>query len=200
MNDEIAWQVELAVKPSELDNFRALTRDMVAFAKTEPGVLVYERFGSEDGATVYVYERFADSASTLPCNWSKPASCRRRGHGASGVELRAVCLRNAKCRARLARRRDAVHNAALHFGPKSFIENWLSRPRACVRKRLRGQAGFATGQLTGAWVSFCNYDWYLASQARAIIRYQLNTVTMFDDRTLPTASHLAHLRLITPFE
>jgi quinol monooxygenase YgiN len=65
MSDEISWQVELAVKPGELDNFRALTRDMVAFAKSEPGVLIYERFVSEDGATVYVYERFADSASAL---------------------------------------------------------------------------------------------------------------------------------------
>ena len=63
MSDEISWQVELAVKPGELDNFRALTRDMIAFAKTEPGVLVYERFVSEDGATVCVYERFVDSAS-----------------------------------------------------------------------------------------------------------------------------------------
>jgi len=63
MSDAISWQVELAVKPGELDNFRALTRDMVAFAMSEPGVLVYERFVSEDGATVYVYERFADSAS-----------------------------------------------------------------------------------------------------------------------------------------
>lgn len=65
MVDDISWQVELAVKPGELDNFRALTRDMVAFAKSEPGVLVYERFVSQDGMTVYVYERFADSASAV---------------------------------------------------------------------------------------------------------------------------------------
>ncbi|ETX01185.1 MAG: hypothetical protein ETSY1_08360 [Candidatus Entotheonella factor] len=65
MGDEISWQVELAVKPGELDNFRALTRDMVAFAKSEPGVLVYERFVSEDGQTVFVYERFVDSAAAV---------------------------------------------------------------------------------------------------------------------------------------
>lgn len=65
MDGEISWQVELAVKPGELDRFRALTRDMVAFAQSEPGVLVYERFISEDGRTVYVYERFVDSASAV---------------------------------------------------------------------------------------------------------------------------------------
>jgi hypothetical protein len=29
MGDQVSWQVELAVKPGELDNFRALTREMV---------------------------------------------------------------------------------------------------------------------------------------------------------------------------
>ena len=65
MGSEISWQVELAVKPGELGNLRALTRDMVAFARSESGVLVYERFVSEDGKTVYVYERFVDSASAV---------------------------------------------------------------------------------------------------------------------------------------
>lgn len=61
----ISWHVELVVKPGELDHFRTLTRDMVAFAMSEPGVLVYERFVSEDGETVYVYERFVDAASAV---------------------------------------------------------------------------------------------------------------------------------------
>lgn len=65
MGSEISWQVELAIKPGQLDHFRAVTRDMVAFAKSEPGVLVYERFVSEDGQTVYVYERFVDSAAAV---------------------------------------------------------------------------------------------------------------------------------------
>jgi quinol monooxygenase YgiN len=65
MGSDISWHVELAVKPGELDHLRALTRDMVAFARSEPGVLVYERFVSEDGNTVYVYERFVDSASAV---------------------------------------------------------------------------------------------------------------------------------------
>jgi hypothetical protein len=63
MCGEISWQVELTVKPGELDNFRALTREMVESTKRESGVLIYERFVSEDDKVVYVYERYADSAA-----------------------------------------------------------------------------------------------------------------------------------------
>jgi quinol monooxygenase YgiN len=65
MADQISWQVELAIKPGQLDNFRALTREMVEFTQAEAGVLIYERFISADGATVYVYERYADSAAAV---------------------------------------------------------------------------------------------------------------------------------------
>lgn len=63
--DEISWQVELAVKPGRLDDFRTLTRDMVEHTKSEHGVLVYERFISEDGKVVYVYERYENSNSAV---------------------------------------------------------------------------------------------------------------------------------------
>jgi quinol monooxygenase YgiN len=62
---EIAWLVELVVKPGQLDNFRTLTGEMVAFALNEGGVLSYQRFVSENGAQVYVYERYASSAAAL---------------------------------------------------------------------------------------------------------------------------------------
>ena len=65
MKEEVSWQVELAVKASELDNFRALTREMVEYASSEAGVLIYERFISDDGKVVYVYERYADSSSAI---------------------------------------------------------------------------------------------------------------------------------------
>ena len=65
LNDQVSWQVELAVKPGELENFRALTREMVEFTHAESGVLIYERFISADGKTVYVYERYTDSATAL---------------------------------------------------------------------------------------------------------------------------------------
>ena len=63
MYGEISWHVELAVKPKALETLRALTDEMVDFARGEEGVLVYERFVSEDRRTVHVYERFSNSAT-----------------------------------------------------------------------------------------------------------------------------------------
>lgn len=65
MGDQVSWRVELAVKPGQLDNFRALTGQMVESTLGEAGVLSYQRFVSEDGKVVHVYERYADSASAL---------------------------------------------------------------------------------------------------------------------------------------
>ena len=65
MGDQVSWQVELAVKHGELDNFRALTEEMVESTRGEPGVLSYERFVSTDGQVVHVYERYADSAAAV---------------------------------------------------------------------------------------------------------------------------------------
>lgn len=65
MSKEVAWQVELAVKPGQLEGFRALTGEMVEFTRREPGVLSYQRFVSGDGKTVHVHERYADSTSAL---------------------------------------------------------------------------------------------------------------------------------------
>lgn len=63
MSDEISWHVELAVRPDALEKFRALTDQMVEFARNEAGVMIYERFISEDGVVVHVYERYSDSVS-----------------------------------------------------------------------------------------------------------------------------------------
>jgi quinol monooxygenase YgiN len=65
MGDQVSWRVELAVKPGELDNFRTLTGEMVESTRSERGVLSYERFVSDDGKAVHVYERYADSAAAL---------------------------------------------------------------------------------------------------------------------------------------
>lgn len=65
MESQISWHVELMVKPGQLDDFRTLTSEMVEFAKGEPGVLVYERYISEDGQSVHVYERYTGSAAAV---------------------------------------------------------------------------------------------------------------------------------------
>lgn len=65
MDGEICWHVELAIKPGQLESFRALTGAMVEAARREFGVLSYQRFVSEDGKTVHVFERYVDSAAAL---------------------------------------------------------------------------------------------------------------------------------------
>jgi quinol monooxygenase YgiN len=65
MGGEISWHVELNVKPGQLGNFRTLTGEMVAVTRSEPGVLSYQRFVSEDGSIIHVYERYADSVAAL---------------------------------------------------------------------------------------------------------------------------------------
>ncbi len=65
MSDEVSWQVELELKPGHHEPFRALTEEMVDATRGEAGALIYERFISEDGKTVWVYERYADSAAAV---------------------------------------------------------------------------------------------------------------------------------------
>lgn len=65
MTDQIAWHVELAVRPGQLESFRELTSEMVEFAATELGILAYERFVSADGTTIHVYERYENSAAAI---------------------------------------------------------------------------------------------------------------------------------------
>jgi len=65
MGREISWRVELRVKPGQLGNFQTLTGEMVAVTRGEPGVLSYQRFVSEDGTTIYLYERYADSTAAI---------------------------------------------------------------------------------------------------------------------------------------
>jgi quinol monooxygenase YgiN len=86
MGNEIAWQVELAVKPGELENYRALIGEMVEFTETEPSTLIYEYFISQDGQTIYVYERYADAAAAVAHLLA--AGKRFGGRSAHMVEIR----------------------------------------------------------------------------------------------------------------
>ena len=65
MHERVSWWVELAVKPGRLANFVKLTGEMVAAARVEAGILAYQRFVSDDGQVVYVYERYEDSAAAV---------------------------------------------------------------------------------------------------------------------------------------
>ena len=65
MSDQVAWLLELAVKPGELENFKALMAEMIESAQGEAGVLTYEWSISDDGSAIHIYERFADSAAVV---------------------------------------------------------------------------------------------------------------------------------------
>ena len=65
MGDEIAWRVELFVKPDQVGNLLALTDEMVKSASAEVGCLSYQRFISPDGKSVHLYERYSNSGAAL---------------------------------------------------------------------------------------------------------------------------------------
>ena len=90
MGDQIAWQVALAVKPGQLDNFEKLTREMIEFTRGETGVLSYQRFVTDDGRYVQVYERYPDSAAAV-AHFERALGAERLGSQAveHGIETRA---------------------------------------------------------------------------------------------------------------
>jgi quinol monooxygenase YgiN len=63
MGEAISWFVELEIKPGKLNDLQRLTGEMVEAARGEAGVLSYQRFVSDDGRSVYVYERYTHSAA-----------------------------------------------------------------------------------------------------------------------------------------
>ncbi len=66
MSDTVSWVLEMAIKPGELDNFKALMEEMVeATQSTQPDTTIYEWFYSDDGSACHIYERYTDSAATL---------------------------------------------------------------------------------------------------------------------------------------
>src|SRR5262249_25653908 len=65
MSEQVSWLLELAVKPGELESFKALMAEMVESTQAEPGTLVYEWSITDDDGVIHVFERYADSAATL---------------------------------------------------------------------------------------------------------------------------------------
>lgn len=65
MDEEVAWLLEVTVKPGKLDTFRALAAEMVTSTRGEAGTLTYQWFVSNDGSAVHIYERYASSAAVM---------------------------------------------------------------------------------------------------------------------------------------
>jgi quinol monooxygenase YgiN len=62
---QVSWLVQCSVKEGQLDALRELMEEMVAGTSEEPGTLNYEWFISDDGSTVHLYEKYADSAAAV---------------------------------------------------------------------------------------------------------------------------------------
>ena len=65
MSEQVSWFLELAVKPGQIDEVRALIAEMVESAQTEPGALNYQWSISDDESMIHSYERYADSDAVL---------------------------------------------------------------------------------------------------------------------------------------
>ncbi len=63
MDDQVSWQLEMTVKPGELDNLKALIKEMVESSRAEPGTLNYQWCISDDNTTVHNFDRYSDSAA-----------------------------------------------------------------------------------------------------------------------------------------
>lgn len=64
MSNDVTFSIELAVRPGELDRFKALINEMVEYIEAnEPGTVVYECHLSEDGRRCHLYERYTDSSA-----------------------------------------------------------------------------------------------------------------------------------------
>jgi quinol monooxygenase YgiN len=66
MSENVLGITVVQIKPGQLDNFRAVVKDLVAATRAnEPGAMAYEYFVSPDGTTCHIYERYVDSAAVM---------------------------------------------------------------------------------------------------------------------------------------
>jgi autoinducer 2-degrading protein len=65
VDDQLSWVLQCAVKDGQLDAFKELMDEMVAGTSDEAGALTYEWFISDDGSTVHLYEKYADSDAAI---------------------------------------------------------------------------------------------------------------------------------------
>jgi len=63
MSGHVHWIVRVAIKPGQLEAFKALMADMIASTKNEVGALAYEWHLNADETECTIYERYTDSAA-----------------------------------------------------------------------------------------------------------------------------------------
>ena len=62
MDHQIAWRVELVLKPGQRESLLALAGAMLGSVRTEPGVLRYQRFASDDGGLLRPQRLYGQSS------------------------------------------------------------------------------------------------------------------------------------------
>ena len=65
MQGQVSWILETTVKPGQLDTFKALMDEMVDGTSSESQTLNYEWYISDDGGTLHLYEKYADSDAMI---------------------------------------------------------------------------------------------------------------------------------------
>src|ERR671934_570017 len=65
MQGQVSWLLETAVKPGQLDTFKALMDEMVDGTSTESQTLNYEWYISDDRGSIHLYEKYADSDAMI---------------------------------------------------------------------------------------------------------------------------------------
>lgn len=65
MSTAIAWNLQVTLRSGHLDAFRSLMLEMVESTRSEPGVLAYDWFLSEDGSTCHILERYRDDDAAM---------------------------------------------------------------------------------------------------------------------------------------
>jgi quinol monooxygenase YgiN len=66
MNNSVFYTFEFAIKEGQLENFKALVKEIVEATKAnEPATTNYEYFISDDGSTCHNYERYTDSEAAI---------------------------------------------------------------------------------------------------------------------------------------
>lgn len=65
-SNHVYWMIEASVNDGQLDNLKAMNKEMVKAAKSnEQRTLSYDWSISADGKTCYFFERYADSAAVM---------------------------------------------------------------------------------------------------------------------------------------
>ena len=66
MSDNVSCIAEVNIHDGQLENLKALMREMVDVIKRdEPGTLNFEYFIADDGKSFHAYERYADSEAYM---------------------------------------------------------------------------------------------------------------------------------------